>query len=376
VRVTSPEEEARMKRLLALGYVSGSAPAPAAEGVVRWDREKAWDGLNLVVSGHAPEASLVDMDGTVLHTWHRTYEDVWPGRPLVGPNGKFWRRAHLFPNGDLLAIFDGYGLVKLDRDSKILWHYDGRAHHDLFVTDGGEIYVLTREDNLLPEVNPSEPVTEDFIVVLGPDGVERRKVSVYQAVKRSAFASILKDMPSKGDLFHTNTIELVDARARKKLPTVEPGTVLVSIHRLATVGIVDLDTGVLVWMLRGSWLFQHQPTFLDDGNLLIFDNLGTPDRSSVLEVDPWTGQVVWKYQADRPNEFFSFSCGAAARLPNGNTLVSESDSGRAFELTPEKEIVWEYLNPQRAGPNRELIATLFEVVRLPRDVASGWLPAR
>jgi hypothetical protein len=70
-------------------------------------------------------------------------------------------------------------------------------------------------------------------------------------------------------------------------------------------------------------------------------------------------------------------CGRpAARLPNGNTLVSESDSGRAFELTPEKEIVWEYLNPQRAGPNRELIATLFEVVRLPRDVASGWLPAR
>jgi len=34
------------------------------------------------------------------------------------------------------------------------------------------------------------------------------------------------------------------------------------------------------------------------------------------------------------------------------------------------------LEPQRAGPNRELNATLFEVVRLPRDVATGWLPAR
>lgn len=363
-----------MKKLLALGYVSGSAPAPSAEGVVRWDRERAWDGLNLTVSGHAPEASLMEMDGTVLHTWHRTYQDVWPERRLVGPNGQFWRRAHLFPNGDLLAIFDGYGLVKLDKDSKILWRYDGRAHHDLFVTDAGEIYVLTREDSRLPEVNASEPVTEDFIVVLGPDGVERRKVSVYQAVKRSAFASILKDMPSKGDLFHTNTIELVDERGRKKLPALKTGMVLVSIHRLGVVGVVDLDTGLLTWMLRGSWLFQHQPTFLDDGNLLLFDNLGTPDRSSVLEIDPATEQVVWKYQAEQPNEFFSFSCGAAARLPNGNTLVSESDSGRAFEVTPAKDIVWEYLNPQRAGANHELIATLFEVVRLPRNFASSWLP--
>src|SRR5262249_31698362 len=161
-----------------------------------------------------------------------------------------------------------------------------------------------------------------------------------------------------------------------KLPSVKVGSVLVSIHRLHTIGIVDLDTGLLTWMLRGRWLFQHQPTFLDGGNLLLFDNLGTGNRSSVLEVDPRTEQEVWKDQADRPDEFFSFSCGAAARLPNGNTLITESDSGRAFEVTRDGEIVWEYLNPQRAGANRELIATLFEVVRLPRDVASGWLGGR
>jgi len=367
-----PEEQARMRRLLALGYVSGSTPAPAGQGVVRWDKARAWDGLNLIVSGHAPEVALADMDGTVLHTWRRAYQEVWPARPPGGPDSHFFRRAYLYPNGDLLGIFDGYGLVKLDRDSNVLWHYDGRAHHDLFVTAEGEIYVLTREDSLLPEVNPTERVSEDFIVVLGPDGVERRKTSVYQAVRRSQFASILKDMPSKGDLFHTNTIEVVDERARRKLPSLKVGSVLVSIHRLHTVGVVDPDTGLLTWMLRGTWLFQHQPTFLDDGNLLIFDNLGTENRSSVLEVDPATEQVVWKYQADRPDEFFSFSCGAAARLPNGDTLVTESDGGRAFEVTRDKEIVWEYLNPQRAGANRELIATLFEVVRLPRDVA-GWL---
>jgi hypothetical protein len=29
-----------------------------------------------------------------------------------------WRRAHLFPNGDVLAIYEGFGLVKIDKDSK------------------------------------------------------------------------------------------------------------------------------------------------------------------------------------------------------------------------------------------------------------------
>jgi hypothetical protein len=46
---------------------------------------------------------------------------------------------------------------------------------------------------------------------------------------------------------------------------------------------------------------------------------------------------------------------AQERLPNGNTLVTESDGGRLFELTPGGEIVWEYINPERGGADGELI---------------------
>jgi hypothetical protein len=60
-------------------------------------------------------------------------------------------------------------------------------------------------------------------------------------------------------------------------------------------------------------------------------------------------------------------------LPNGNTLITEPDPSRAFEVTPEKDIVWEYVNPHRAGENNELIATLFDVVRFERDFAASWL---
>ncbi|HSN89535.1 MAG TPA: hypothetical protein VL025_22425, partial [Thermoanaerobaculia bacterium] len=54
-------------------------------------------------------------------------------------------------------------------------------------------------------------------------------------------------------------------------------------------------------------------------------------------------------------------------LPNGNTLLTESENGRAIEVTPEGRIVWELYNPHRAGESNELVAVLFEVVRLPPD---------
>jgi hypothetical protein len=36
--------------------------------------------------------------------------------------------------------------------------------------------------------------------------------------------------------------------------------------------------------------------------------------------------------------------GNAQRLPNGNTLITESSFGRFFEVTKEGELVWEYVN--------------------------------
>jgi hypothetical protein len=44
--------------------------------------------------------------------------------------------------------------------------------------------------------------------------------------------------------------------------------------------------------------------------------------------------------------------GGAQRLPNGNTLITESDKGRAFEVTREGEIVWDFYNPDTGSEGR------------------------
>jgi hypothetical protein len=54
-------------------------------------------------------------------------------------------------------------------------------------------------------------------------------------------------------------------------------------------------------------------------------------------------QPAWSYSD--PDHFYSFFISGCQRLPNGNTFVCSGKQGRFFELTPAKEIVWEYWQP-------------------------------
>jgi hypothetical protein len=59
-------------------------------------------------------------------------------------------------------------------------------------------------------------------------------------------------------------------------------------------------------------------------------------------------------------------------LPNDNVLITESNNGRAFEVTREREIIWDFVAPQRAWDHPEMVANLYELVRLPADFPIDW----
>ena len=67
--------------------------------------------------------------------------------------------------------------------------------------------------------------------------------------------------------------------------------------------------------------------------------------SKVIELDPKTGNTVWEYAGDPPWTFHSPHISGQQRFANGNTLICEGNWGRIFEVTPQKEIVWEYISP-------------------------------
>jgi hypothetical protein len=372
----------RMEALSQLGYLSGYEPPPATVGVLAYDKHLVHDGYNFFLSGDGPDAHLMDMNGNVLHTWGRPYEGTWP--PLTprddvfdfDKHPEYWRRAHLFTNGDVLAILEGTALVKVDKDSNVLWAYRGPFHHDLDVTDDGRIFVLTRRQNPEhPDLGNRVPIIEDFITILSAEGELIRQVSLIDALVRSAYRKLIVGRVAlTGDLLHTNTVELLGGRLESRSRAFRKGNALVSFRNIDVIGVVDLESEKLVWALTGMWKMQHQPTVLGNGNLLLFDNHGGPDgNSKVIEFDPFTQEIAWAFEGDESNRFYSYYSGSHQRLANGNTLVTSSTEGRVFELTPDRGIAWEWINPRRTKDQDGLVAIVSEMLRIEYDFVDSWL---
>lgn len=323
----------------------------------------------------------MDPQGKILHTWRLTFEQCIQQSRYVAedflpdPNGvtSIWRRAFLLPDGEMLAIFEGHGLAKMDKDSRLIWCHPWPVHHDLDLAPDGSIFVLTREPELIPTINPSHPVLVDYITHLSAEGELLGEIDLYRAFAGSVYSSFLDHMAEKGDIFHTNTLEILDGKAAHLSPVFAAGHFLISVRELGVIAIVDPRTEKVVWALGGMWSAQHQPTLLDGGNILLFDNQGHEGRSKVIEIDPLTQEVVWSFADSPVHPLYSKTCGSCQRLPNGNTLITESDNGRTLEVAPDGSIVWEFRNPQRTGKDNEFIAAIMEMVILPEDFYPAWV---
>ncbi len=110
-----------------------------------------------------------------------------------------------------------------------------------------------------------------------------------------------------------------------------------------------------------QWIEKGCP---GEGNILVFNNgYNRPegDFSSIDEIVPpitengtyahTPGSAYgpttqkWIYTSENQTDFFSSGISGAQRLPNGNTLICEGIPGTFFEVTEDKRVVWEYINP-------------------------------
>jgi hypothetical protein len=371
----SDEQREMVRELEAIGYLSGTEQARGS-GITIHDRERAQTGLNFFASGHAEGATLMDMDGKVLHRWEFRFPDAFETPPLPhrGKRDQWWRRAFLLPNGDVIAIITGSGVMRIDKDSKLIWAKAIYAHHDLAFEPNGDMWVMTRKVHIVPRINVKQPIVEDTLTLLDSEGNEKEGLSLLTAFENSKFARIwLETGRRSGDLFHSNSIERLDGRAARAHPAFKEGNLLISFLGLDAIAIVDPLKQKVVWAHSGEYHKQHDPKILANGNLMLFDNQAFPRPSAVLEYELPTMRKVWEFRGSPSQPFYSKSLGTAQRLENGNTLISESDFGRAFEVTPDGDIVWEFHNPQHAGEDDRFVAALPEMIRLPPDFATAWL---
>ena len=284
--------------------------------------------------------------------------------------------AVLFENGDLLALHRGPGdgtargdaasreLVRFDWAGKVLWRSRLPVHHDVDRRPDGVLVTLSSEHRVIPEIDPVVPTKDHLVVLLDAGGAVLEQYSMLRllqsAPQRFRLAKVraqIKLGQREIDLLHSNSIEWMrDERLASEDPLYALSNFLICVRHQDSVAIVDWDRKQLLWAWgRGELSGPHDATLLPDGNVLVFDNGLARGWSRVVEVDPRSDEIVWEYRAEKPEDFYSRAQGAAQRLPNGNTLITDSDSGLLFEVTPEGEIVWEYRNTNRNEKGQRIV---------------------
>ncbi len=319
--------------------------------------------------------AILDFDGNVVRKFnhHEKVDDI-PGTPKDA-KGETWvaRQHHDFQIEGMSTGYYAPGQTpKLD----------------------GKMLVLSHENSRHPGINPNV-LTDDVILIVDKDenilwkwaaadhfeelGYTEDAIARTQAMKLPK-----KALKHQGvDWLHINCASWLgpnkwyDAGDKR----FHPDNIICDSRNTSHMFIIDHETGKIVWQVAppfvgenarlGKFAGIHHTHMIPkglpgEGNIMVFDNGGTMANnkyidqnhaySRVVEFNPVTKRKVWEYSALAvgvgenlaDNLFYSPFISDAQRLPNGNTLINEGSSSRIFEVTPKKEIVWDYVSPYNA----------------------------
>lgn len=330
---------------------------------------RAFPGFTIIPQSGNEKVQLVNMIGETVHEWD--FDAA---------------RARLLPNCNLLVVHGSkWGLMRepwrelrkhvreYSWDGELLWEYVSKspAHHDVQRLANGNTLFLHR--TIVPQDKMGRlknkelldyKIRGDGLREVTPDGEvvwqwrmhEHFDLNQCGAESCPPISKAMRKRNKDYDWTHVNTSTLIPANQwyDQGDTRFRPGNVMILARTWSQAIIIDRLTGEPVWRYHGDYkggvsggheAHMIEPGLPGAGNILIFDNGRDDGASYALEVNPVTEELVWVY--DVGPEFYSDVAGTLQRLPNGNTLISEDVRGRTFEVTPEKEIVWEVQNPFR-----------------------------
>jgi len=322
------------------------------QSVSIYDPTRAYDGYTLFAPHYGRDVWLIDMKGQVAHHWKMTHLPGGDGRLL--PNGNLLRLNKTMKEPLLFFGSVSGELVEIDWDGNVVWKYeDSYMHHDFYRMENGN--TMINRHVLIPEEIAAK-------VKGGLPGTE---------LESGMWSNGFQEITPEGEVvWEWIGYEHMDPEIDVPCPlcprtiwgyvnglfVLPEGDIIASFRHLNTIAIIDKRTGAIKWRWGAPYELghQHNPTVLPNGNILVFDNgyhrrtsgeIAMIDYSRVIEVNPKTSEIEWEYKNENVQKFYSGICSSTQRLPNGNTLICESAKGRIFEVTADKEIVWEFLSP-------------------------------
>ena len=132
----------------------------------------------------------------------------------------------------------------------------------------------------------------------------------------------------------------------QKYPKISNQSIMISMRNLDLIAFLDLETEKITWAFLGPWRGQHSTKFLENGNIIMLDNQGNAAEggpSRILEINMDNLAIEWEYTGTKDTPFHTPYNGMIDILPNGNILISETHSGRIFEVNKDdvfSNIIW------------------------------------
>jgi len=306
-----------------------------------------YNGYTLFTPIGGKDAWLVDMQGNVAHRWKMPCPPGLHGELL--PNGNLLYAGRV--NDAPLPDFEGAGgvLLEVDWDGNTLWKYEDKyMHHGFYRMRNGNTMIfkwVPVPEDIAAKVNGGLAGSElngvmwtDAIQEINARGKVLWEWLAYEHLDPVADPVCL--LCPRSEWTHMNGCSIM-----------VDGNILVSFSRLHNLAIIDRGSGKIKWIWgHGEIAHQNNPTSLTNGNILLLDNgLHRDDYSlafsRALEINPQNNEIVWEYADKLRANFYSSVMGSCQRLPNGNTLICETTTGRIFEVTSGQDIVWEFTSP-------------------------------
>lgn len=358
------------------------APIEDAATLEVLDPDRIAQGMRLIAE-LTPQRSalagirLIDRAGAELHYWPVDYGLLAPGGE--SPSNVFLHGVAPLDDGSMVVNFDnGEVLARIDSCGTPIWVNQGRFHHAVDLTERGTLWTwqTVKDPDAAAWLTHPEFLIELDVVTGEPlrrISLADRIIAAHGLYGRFAIhsAESMARIDYEGDAFHPNDVEELTPALAPAFPMFAAGDLLVSFRAFNMIAVLDPDSGLVKWSMIGPWHRQHDPDFLPDGTVSVYDNRMGLGSSAIRRVDPEASSTWISYEADPPESFYSYRRGKHQTLQNGNVLIVESERGRVLEVAPDGETVWIYTNRYDATRN----GLVSDAMLLPEGFFAGGVPS-
>ena len=279
---------------------------------------------------------VVDTNGRVVKTFPYIFPDKQRETEIRGNSHGF----DIDRNGTLY-VNTGEGVRAYDWCGDQLWQARG-AHHSITLTDRKTLWHPQGNGMTERKARSGKPVrtfSNIDIIKANPDAIF---LTVLSRNNWNHERGNLEIAHFKEDPFHQNDVEALPAALADQYDLFEAGDLVISLRAVNAVFVIDPETLKVKWSLANVTDRQHDPEFIGDNKISIYDNRthdGTESR--IVIADTVTGALETAYQ---DAEIFTTARGNHTPLADGSMLIVASHRGMMIHVSPDGEVLTRFAN--------------------------------